>query len=150
MWQIAQIYTFDKALVGRWFSQKLVLCENNAKRSGSTLPSCPLRRIYGAGWGNIKLGMSTIYKTHVNYFQQTIKQIKALIAPMDDGFVPEGILSLLVILCKILETKNEKYMIGCKIVVQQFAKKKRNKRCSSSKACKKETPVNRICKPVIH
>ena len=58
-------------LVGGWFSQKLVLCENNAKRSGSTLPSCPLRRIYGAGWGNIKLGMSTIYKTHVNYFQQT-------------------------------------------------------------------------------
>ena len=51
-----------------------------------------------------------------------------------------------VILRKLLETKNENYVLGCTTI----GKKEKKKRCSSSKVCKKETPVNRICKPVIH
>ena len=145
MWQIAQIYTFDKALVGRWFSQKLVLCENNAKRSGSTLPSCPLRRIYGAGWGNIKLGMSTIYKTHVNYFQQ-FKKNKSfdctcgwwLCHRKDPLYWWQWF---------CVKFWKQKWVKKACLAVKQFAKKKKKKTVPQLKSLQKERPQNkRICK----
>ena len=143
VWQIAQIYTFDKALVGGWFSQKLVLCENNAKRSGSTLPSCPLRRIYGAGWGNIKLGMSTIYKTHASYFQQT-KTNKNLNSTLGRWFCPrKDPLYWWQWFCVNFWKLKTKIMCSA---VQQFAKKKK-KKVLQLKSLQKERPhYKRICK----
>ena len=147
VWKIAQLYTFDKALVGRWFSQKLVLCENNAKRSGSTLPSCPLRRIYGAGWGNIKLGMSTIYKTHVNYFQQ-FKKIKSFDCTCGWWLCPrKDPLYWWQWFCVNFWKQKTKNMCSA---VQKFAKKRRKNGAPAQKFATSESPVNEFANPAIH
>ena len=46
-----------------------------------------------------------------------------------------------VILRKLLETKSEKYVLGCTTI----CKKEKKKRCYSLKVCKKRVPSQSIC-----